>query len=244
MDTTSPKRRVEYLPLGEIARAGRNPKEHDIPGIRRAFEEFGCTIAGVLDERSGRLVAGHGRLDTLELMHDEGAAPPEGIQTGDSGQWLIPIVRGWSSDSDAQAKAYVIADNHLNERGGWDERSLAEELEEIADFNVDLMSVTGYTADDLDDLLASFGSVQLMPQGETGARYAESEAEFAERSSEVTQYNDRKSGGAMAEMILVFPLEDHTVAIELIKRIRTRDGDQPVAQVVLAALRAHAGDDD
>lgn len=154
---TSPARHLAYLPLDGIPRAVRNPKEHDSGAIRGSVEKFGCTIAGILDERTGRLVAGHGRLGVLEEMRDEGADPPEGVQRGDDGAWLVPILRGWASRSDREAEAYVVADNRLNEMGGWDHRMLAEVLDELADTDPSLMAITGYTDTDLADMLASFG---------------------------------------------------------------------------------------
>jgi hypothetical protein len=153
--TASPARRIELMPLDDIPRADRNPKAHDRPKIRASIEKFGCTWAGLLDERTGRLVAGHGRLAVLTDMRSAGVHPPDGVAERD-GEWLIPIVRGWASRSDAEAEAYLIADNRLSEIGGWDHRELAEVLDQIADDNPDLLQVTGYTSEDLADLLASF----------------------------------------------------------------------------------------
>jgi integrase len=39
------------MPLPEIAQAVRNPKEHDLPTIRKSISKWGCTLAGELDER-------------------------------------------------------------------------------------------------------------------------------------------------------------------------------------------------
>lgn len=158
-------RRVEYLPLGDVARADRNPKEHDLPAIRHSVETFGCTIAGMLDERTGRLVSGHGRLAVLELMCDEGAAPPEGVRAAPAGGgWLVPIVRGWSSRSDAEATAYLIAANRTGELGGWDDRLLAELLDETADHSPDLLAATGYSDDDLGDLIGALGAAPSLAE--------------------------------------------------------------------------------
>lgn len=154
MTTTS--RRIEHLPLSAIPRAARNPKAHSLQPIRASIEKFGCTVAGVLDERTGRLVAGHGRLASLTAMQDDGVHPPEGV-TADGDDWLVPIVRGWSSRSDAEAEAYLVADNRLSEVGGWDDRVLVEVLDEIADDNPDLLVLAGYSQTDLDDMIAALG---------------------------------------------------------------------------------------
>lgn len=152
--TASPERRIEYMALSSIPRAERNPKAHDLPRIRQAMTKYGCTIAGILDERTGRLVAGHGRLAALEIMLGEGVQPPPGVLS-DGGEWRAPVVRGWSSANDEEAEGYVITDNRLGELGGWDDRLLAETLEDLAEYNLDLLDLAGYSSNDLDRLVAS-----------------------------------------------------------------------------------------
>ena len=54
--------RVEYVPLGDVKIARRNPKGHDLATIRASILRHGLgDVAGIVDERTGRLVAGHGR---------------------------------------------------------------------------------------------------------------------------------------------------------------------------------------
>lgn len=156
MTTTS--RRIELLPLSEIARAVRNPKEHQLAAIRASVEKFGVTWAGLLDGRTSRLVAGHGRLAALEAMRAEGVAPPDGVVADEEGgDWLVPIVCGWSSRSDAEAEAYLIADNRLSELGGWDDRMLPEVLSDLDDLDPALLDLTGYSRTDVDDMIAALG---------------------------------------------------------------------------------------
>ncbi|MEV4179480.1 hypothetical protein [Nonomuraea sp. NPDC049709] len=118
-------RRIERMRLHEIPRAVRNPKEHYLPGIRTSIHAFSAVIAGELNERTGRLVVGHGRLQVLEAMAAEQVSPAEGILVDDDGTWLVPIVRGCSSRSDADAEAYLVANNRTTEKGGWEEQMLA-----------------------------------------------------------------------------------------------------------------------
>lgn len=241
MTTTSPARRIEHLPLDEIPHAERNPKAHEKAKIRASIQQFGCTVAGILDERTGRLVAGHGRLNVLAEMRDSGAPAPDGILVTE-GDWRAPVVRGWSSANDAEASAYVVADNRLNELGGWNQQVLAEVLDDIAEYNVGLLEVAGYNSFQLDDLIASMGDVVVMDPAPTGARYSESDEEIETRRTTVDGYADRKVGGTFTEMILVFTSDAHAEAVGLIRAIRARDGEQTAAQVVLGALRAVAPD--
>lgn len=141
------------MPLDELPAAPRNPKEHDATGIRRSIERFGFTEHVLVDERTGRLVAGHGRVQVLRDMEDAGTAAPAGVLVDTDGQWTVPVIRGWSSRSDAEAEAYLLASNRLTERGGWDEAALLDMLQGIND--PDLMLTAGFDTTDMDDLLAS-----------------------------------------------------------------------------------------
>ncbi|HEU0298883.1 MAG TPA: hypothetical protein VFR37_05495 [Longimicrobium sp.] len=143
---------IEYRPLSEVVRWPRNPKGHDIPGIRSSINQFGLVEPPALDERSGRLVVGHGRLESLEADKAEGKSAPLNVQLRDSdGEWMIPIVRGNYFRSDAEAAAYVVASNHWTIAGGWTDE-LPSFLHEIRAAGVDLAPV-GYTSEQIDELL-------------------------------------------------------------------------------------------
>lgn len=146
-------RRVEYLPLDQVAQAARNPKRHDQDGIQRSIDRFGFTEPALIDERTGLLVAGHGRHEALAAIRDAGQHPPTGVQVAEDGTWLVPVIRGWSSRSDAEAEAYLVASNRWSELGGWDDDELAALLSDVAAADGELLNVTGYDADDLQRLL-------------------------------------------------------------------------------------------
>lgn len=76
-------------------------------------------------------------------------SPPEGVLIDDDGTWLPPIVRGWSSRSDADAEAYLIANNRTPEKGGWEDRILAD----VRDADPELLTAAGYSDDDLAALI-------------------------------------------------------------------------------------------
>jgi hypothetical protein len=150
-----PERRVDYMPLGEIGAAPRNPKRHAGPEIQTSLARFGVAELPLLDERTGRLVAGHGRLDQLAEMRRTGQAPPRYIKVDpDSGEWLVPVQRGWASADDTAAEAYLVASNHLTTKGGWDRDGLGELLVDINAADPALLLATGFTDEDLAALLA------------------------------------------------------------------------------------------
>lgn len=151
--TPVPPRRIEYMPLGELRTAEHNPKGHDKPRIAGSISRFGFADAAILDERTGRLVAGHGRYGDLVARKEAGKEPPEGVVVDEHGEWLMPIQRGWASRSDEDAEAFLVAHNRLTETGGWDDSGLLEMLERINDADPELLDVTGYSEDDLEELL-------------------------------------------------------------------------------------------
>lgn len=143
----------EYMPLRTLQRAHRNPKMHDTAGIRASVARHGFVEPVTMDERTMRLVAGHGRLDDLEERARRREDPPDGIKVDpDNGDWLIPVNRGWESKSDADAEAYLIGANELTMRGGYDRELLAQMLGEYRD-DADWFLGTGYNPDDIAGLL-------------------------------------------------------------------------------------------
>lgn len=125
-------RKITYMPLAELQGDPRNPKSHDLDTIDKSIGRFGVVDAVVVDGRTGYIISGHGRVAALREMSERGEAPPEGI-TVEGGQWQIPVVTGWSSRTDMEARAALIALNRTTELGGWvdDELiSLLDELEE------------------------------------------------------------------------------------------------------------------
>ena len=124
-----PPRWIDYQPISDVKGAERNPKQHS-PELGSAIDRFGFADGVILDERTGRLVAGHGRLERLKLMQEEGQDAPDGVRVI-KGKWLLPVQRGWSSRSDKEAEAFLVAHNRLTEQGGWDDRALFELLEQF-----------------------------------------------------------------------------------------------------------------
>jgi hypothetical protein len=147
-----PELKIAYLPLDEIVEAERNPKLHDDDRLGSSIDQFGLFNAMIRDERTGRLVAGHGRLHNLQARQAKGETPPDGVVTDDDGQWLAPVQVGWASRSDAEAAAVLVIDNHHPSLAGWDYQGLNELL---ADVPGDLRDIVAFDQDALDDLLAA-----------------------------------------------------------------------------------------
>ena len=155
------QRRIEYVRLDGIPPAARNPKEHEIPAIIASIEAHGFADAAILDERTGRLVAGHGRTHALVIMRTQGDPLPDGLAVDEDGMWLVPLQRGWRSKSDAHAEAFIIGHNHLSAAGGWDDAMRAEMLHDVHAFDPSLFDGLGITADELDEMLRSVDADRL-----------------------------------------------------------------------------------
>lgn len=111
--TAWPADKVERWPLAKLIPYTRNVKTHSAEQIQQladSIQEFGWTIPALVDE-AGVLIAGHGRILAARKL---------GLS-----EVPVMIAAGWT---EAQTRAYRIADNKLPEHSQWDPEALAEEL--------------------------------------------------------------------------------------------------------------------
>lgn len=150
------KRRMEYMDLDAIEPADRNPKGHAEDLIAASIDRFGLMDTPMLDERTGKLVGGHGRVDALKQLRDAGAPAPDGV-TVTAGKWRTPVQRGWASANDTEALAAGVALNRLTERGGWtgDLYNVLDELITASTEELDLLYGLGFDQPDVDLLLTA-----------------------------------------------------------------------------------------
>lgn len=141
---------TEYVDVDDLVPDERNPKNHADDLLDDSLERFGYTEQVMIDDRTGKLCAGHGRRTLVLRARERGGEPPPGIVVQD-GRWLVPVQRGWSSSNDDEAYAYLVASNRLTEKGGWYEELLAQGLTALG---TDLTGV-GFTAEELEDLVQS-----------------------------------------------------------------------------------------
>jgi hypothetical protein len=150
---SEPERRIEYIPINELVQASRNPKRHDLPTLRKSVERFGYVEPVTIDERTGRLVSGHGRTQTLRDLQAAGGEAPSGVIVLEDGRWAVPVTRGWASTSDEEAEGYIVAANRTVELGGWDDSLLDDILADVAETPGALIGV-GFEAP-IDDIPSS-----------------------------------------------------------------------------------------
>lgn len=130
---------MKLLPIEELIPYANNARTHSkeqITKIRSSLREFGF-VNPVLIDKDKNIIAGHGRCE---------AAKAEGIKE-------VPCVMV-EHLTEAQKKAYIIADNKLALDAGWDNEILAVELESLKDLNFDV-ELTGFNAAEIDDLFSN-----------------------------------------------------------------------------------------
>ena len=149
---------LKYENLDDIIGADNNPKDHDLGVLYQSMKRFGFTNPIIMNESTGKLLAGHGRLQTLKMLRDNGEKAPDRIEvevdTGDKNieYWYVPVLYGVSIDNVSEAQAYLIADNRLTEIGGWKPMDLMDSLTEILEETGNLDG-TGYDLDDIETIL-------------------------------------------------------------------------------------------
>lgn len=126
------------------ARNSRTHSDAQIQQIASSIKEFGFTNPILIDENN-QIIAGHGRLSAAHLLKIK----------------EVPCIR-LAHLTEAQKKAYVIADNKLALNAGWDDAMLALELKDLESENFDL-SLTGFNEDELAKLLVEAVEGQTDP---------------------------------------------------------------------------------
>lgn len=138
---------VENLPLESLLPYARNSRTHSREQVRqiaRSIREFGFLVP-VLIDREGTIIAGHGRVL---------AAKQIGLER-------IPALRV-EHLTEAQVKAYRIADNRIALNAGWDESLLRIEIQELISVDVDPI-VLGFPQGELDVLISDRDDAEEPP---------------------------------------------------------------------------------
>ncbi len=133
---------VEWRDVAALRPYLRNARTHtgkQIHQIAASIREFGFTNPVLIDDGGG-IIAGHGRVEAAKLL---------GIEK-------VPVIR-LDHLSEAQKRAYIVADNRLAELAGWDEELLAVELQYLSTLDLDFdVEITGFETAEIDILIENF----------------------------------------------------------------------------------------
>jgi DNA modification methylase len=144
---------IAWRPLGELIPYARNPRTHtdaQMAQIAASIREFGWTNPVLVDGASG-IIAGHGRVLAARKL----------------GLERVPVIE-LAHMSEAQKRAYVLADNQLALNAGWDEALLRLELANLSGLGFDL-GLIGFGAGDLERLLSGESRTGLAEDDEAPA---------------------------------------------------------------------------
>jgi DNA modification methylase len=135
---------IELWPIEKLITFARNPRTHSdtqVAQIAASIAAFGFNNPILVDTKAG-IIAGHGRLRAARKLQLK----------------EVPVII-LDHLSEAQKRAYIIADNQLALNAGWDEELLRAELAALQaeDFNIDLI---GFEDDELARLLATHDATE------------------------------------------------------------------------------------
>jgi hypothetical protein len=140
---TNPQRgnlHIEEREISSLKPFERNARTHSKKQIRqiaKSIREFGFNNPILIDD-DDHIIAGHGRVEAAKALN---------ITT-------VPAVR-LCHLTEAEKRAYVIADNRLAEKAGWDPEILAIELQGLIDIGF-AVEITGFETPDIDLILEEF----------------------------------------------------------------------------------------
>lgn len=122
-----------------------NPRHGDVAAVKASLEAFGQRKPIVVRRSDRTVIAGN---HTLAAARELG--------------WTqVAVV--WVDDDDATAKAFALADNRTADLGGYDEQALANLIAEVQAVDEALLAATGWTPDDLLQLLDDLAAAEPAP---------------------------------------------------------------------------------
>jgi ParB-like chromosome segregation protein Spo0J len=208
MDTISPdlqdlKEKVEDLSLHPD-----NPRRGDVELIKRSLSHFG-QIRPIVTTDDGVIIAGnHTFRAALELGWTE-----------------IAAVRVTLSEDDAEA--YLLMDNKAADSATWDDAGLLSVLDRMA--SKDMLEVTGFSVDELEDLEAAIATVNETEHEEFTGDYAEPEGATAERW-------EGRDEGLNREVVFLLPHADFEKFMDNVGQLKTIYDKESSARCIYIAV--------
>jgi hypothetical protein len=194
---------AQVADLIPYARNSRTHSEEQITQIAASIKEFGFLNPVIIDGENG-IIAGHGRVMAAKKL----------------GMIEVPAVEA-SHLTDAQRRAYIIADNKLALNAGWNDEMLRVEFAELEDMGFDL-DLTGFSLDEIEALQDFDGEDQ---------RQLDSEKYTTKIETPIYEIK--------GELPAISELYDNTKTGQLCERIRKADLPDDVRGFLMAAATRH-----
>jgi DNA modification methylase len=128
---------VEYRAIDSLVPFAKNARRHSraqIKKLQRSLRKFGWTVPLLVDD-AGNLICGHGRLEAAKLNDET----------------HVPVI-SLGAMSEADRRAYIIADNKLAEDAEWSKELLRSELSGLVELGYDV-ELTGFDTFEIDGIL-------------------------------------------------------------------------------------------
>ena len=227
--TTQEFQLIDIDRLVPYANNANRHSEAQIAKLRAGLREFGFINPLIIDREYG-VLAGHGRLRAAKLEE----------------MTQVPCVFA-DEMTEAQKKAYIIADNRLAQDAEWDKELLKIELSELDALGFDF-ALTGFDAVEIDELFADFagtadddgfdvGAVMAMPTvARAGDLWLLGEHRVLCGDSTNAQSYERLMDGAGADLILTDPPYNVDVEETAGKIMNDNMGDSEFYQFLLSAF--------
>src|SRR5262245_475182 len=155
---------LELVALDPLTPHPDNPRKGSLPAIADSLDANGFYGTLVVQRSTRRILAGN---------HRWLAARNAGLES-------LPVM--WVDVDDEAAMRILLADNRTNDLAGYDEQALLDLLDGMA-VTPEALAGTGYDYAQLDDLRVRVGDEVTLPPQPSGAAYAETPEEEAERNS-------------------------------------------------------------
>ncbi len=166
--------KINYRKSGDLIPYVNNSRTHSdqqVQQLASSIKEFGFTNPILIDEDGG-IIAGHGRLMAAQKL----------------GLDEVPTIT-LEGLTEAQRKAYVIADNQLAMNAGWDFEALRIEVDRLSELDVDI-DLLGFDDDFLNDLLFDSDSESIFPDIASGEKEPYQKKTFTLHDEQVAIIDD------------------------------------------------------
>jgi len=196
------------VPIDSIGPWPGNPRKGDLRAIRESLARTGQYRPLIVQAGTNYIMAGN---QTWHAARELG--------------WRKIAVLTHEVD-DETGRRIVAVDNRSSDLAGYDDALLADLLSGLDD-----LIGSGYSPDDLDDLLAKVsaeGAAVVLDESPTEAKYSESPEHEAQRAARIAEWEPHYSTG-LTEVILVYPEATRTTVLYNIDEIRQKLGKDATA---------------
>jgi hypothetical protein len=191
---------------------GVNPRQGEVGKIMESLQRFG-QVRPILAQDDGTIVAGNHTYEAAKRL----------------GWEEIAVVR--VNLSDAEAQAYLVADNRIPDGATYDDQALIGILQELEENGS--LEGTGFTNDDLEDLIAAVEGAQQTEPEPFGGGYAEDPSVTAARW-------EGRDEGQKREVVFLLPHADFETFKECVTDLKRKYDTDSMATAIYEAIYREA----